>query len=271
MTEPTVCAVLLTKDRTEMAARAVRSFRAQTYSNKRLLIFDTGNDKAGYFLDDDGIAHQWTDLSLQAWTIGRLRNEAIARAGECDIICHFDDDDVSHPNRLSEQVALLQASGADCVGYNEMLFWDTRKQVVNFPLVDITYGGGFGGEADTHRRYASGYPEYSGGEAWLYRNPSRCYALGTSLCYWRKAWERFPFDNAPRPDKLSFDGSMLSEYRTFLNGVKLEVERSVCTEPRMIASLHGGNTSSKITSGAEWRRAPEWDSYFERTMKLCGV
>ena len=61
-------------------------------------------------------------------TIGtKLRNfagEANGPAWMPEILIHWDDDDYSHPNRIAEQVALLQSSGADAtVGFREMLFW----------------------------------------------------------------------------------------------------------------------------------------------------
>ena len=39
MSDPKVCAVLLTADRPEYARRAVECFRAQTYQNKRIVVF----------------------------------------------------------------------------------------------------------------------------------------------------------------------------------------------------------------------------------------
>ena len=36
-----VCAILLTRDRPEMAARAIQSFREQTYGNVLLFVLDT--------------------------------------------------------------------------------------------------------------------------------------------------------------------------------------------------------------------------------------
>ena len=118
MADPTVCAVMLTRNRPDMARRAVRSFESQTYQNKRLVIWDTVCGPtvrhAGHF--------QHCTIGDAGESIGKLRNQANALCRE-DIIIHFDDDDVSHPNRIAEQVAHLQASGAECVGYREMLFW----------------------------------------------------------------------------------------------------------------------------------------------------
>lgn len=236
MTGPnaTVLCVMLTRDRREMARKAIECFRAQTYVNKRLLVLDTGNQSCcGYPGDYGEVRHEWANLSLQSWTIGRLRNEAIARAGQCDIVVHFDDDDYSHPNRLAEQVELLGASGADAVGYNSMLFWDQRPGV-------------FAG-------------------AWFYRHPDPTYCLGTSLCYWRKTWERKPFADTSR-----------GEDRLFINGLKTVGTSSVgrgavtAVAPRMIARIHGGNTCSRIDPSVpdQWRRAPLFDGCCREKMKL---
>jgi hypothetical protein len=167
-------------------------------------------------------------------SIGWLRNEANTSFPSVDIIAHFDDDDWSHPNRLTEQVALLQASGADAVGYNEMLFW--RNQL---------WDGG-------------------PGDAWLYSNPRPNYALGTSLCYWRKAWERSPFTDGPKPEGTS-------EYHHWFKqgGVTVASKSSFGGsegEPRMVARIHGKNFGAydiekQIAGGSrEWKRVPSWDA-----------
>src|SRR5258708_3294771 len=107
MNLPAVAAVMLCHGRDEMAQRAIRSFTLQDCENKKhLLIWNNDGTKP----------------------IGTLRNEANAQV-DADIICHFDSDDWSHPNRIAEQIAQLQSSGAECVGYNEMLFWDTASNV----------------------------------------------------------------------------------------------------------------------------------------------
>ena len=107
-----------------MARQAVEAFRRQTYDPTRrmLLILDTG-DLSWY----DGRCDAENELHVEpiraGETIGELRNYAATFAESGDIIVHWDDDDLSHPNRIAEQVALLQSSGADAVGYRQMLFW----------------------------------------------------------------------------------------------------------------------------------------------------
>ena len=128
---PTVCAVMLTADRPELAKRAVECFRRQTYPNKTLLIYDTGTDDAEDCPADYPLII-WIPEEARRRTIGELRNAANSHiegvevhlesgtTKDCgavgiihwaDIIIHWDDDDYSHPNRIAEQVALLQSSG----------------------------------------------------------------------------------------------------------------------------------------------------------------
>ncbi len=225
MIEPLVSCVMLANGRQEMVVRAVKSFESQTYERKEIVWFDNNGERS----------------------IGKLRNEANNRASG-DIICHWDSDDWSHANRIAEQVTLLQSSGAECVGYDEMIFWQERKS-----------------------------------EAWLYRaanNPNiQNYAIGTSMCYWRSTWERFPFrDDNHSPGCDDWEWSCGSEKRG-LSAVKIISQGSLVTSqseravadmaPRMIAGIHGGNTCASINpDGVEWKRVPEWDEFCKREMQL---
>jgi glycosyltransferase involved in cell wall biosynthesis len=222
----------LTKNRPEMLAHAVRCFNAQTYENKWLLIFDTGF--ADFLYEGEDVYHIHA-LELGHLSIGALRNAAISytdpsfRDLRADIICHFDDDDYSHRNRIAEQVALLQASGADVAGYSDMLFWREADQ-----------------------------------QAWLYLGPQK--ALGTSLAYWRPTWERKPFPDQPRP---GFATGEDTDWIRGLNlaSVPSFSERHphyITKDPRMIARIHRANTSGSyqlMEHSDSWRRVPDWDNY----------
>lgn len=247
---------MLTQDRPELAKRAVECFRTQTYLNKALLVWDTSTEmnpakrlNVGQFAPD--IQHAF--YGPQDYAIGALRNHAIQGGtsevvctvavnkeltGPADIIVHFDDDDWSHPKRIAEQVALLQSSGADVVGYNEMLFWRTRGVEV--------------------------------GEAWLYSGPTTRQALGTSLCYWRKTWEARPFN--PQLPRVGPGQKGGGEDWEFLRDRKIEAVSSLWRSrrwpderiemPRMIARIHGGNSSngySNLEESPNWKRVPQWD------------
>ncbi len=266
MPEPSVCAILLTANRPAMAKQAVAHFKKQTAAmeraglkNFRLFILDTSEECADELLDKDtNVLHVYRPIG--GLTIGQLRNAAIENAvvywekGDGpDILIHWDDDDYSHPNRISEQVALLQSSGTDCVGYNECLFW--REPV------------------DQQLHCGSAIP----GEAWLYRNPDPQYALGTSLCYWRKTWERKPFEATSQGEDLRFIAGLKIAAVSGIGGHGCGMEIANFPpvgdrdNPRMIARIHPGNTSTAYKPEAMqreaqkrngmWQRVPDWDSH----------
>lgn len=254
MSKPSVCAVMLVNGREAMARRAIRSFEAQTYQRKQLLVFDTGRPYCNLVADTVIEAHEFDQQ-----TVGELRNcanELVDRAVQ--IIVHWDSDDYSHPNRISEQVALLEVSGKDVVGYRDMLFWDETKGQF--------CGGQFCG-------------------AWMYENDNSKFLLGTSFCYWRSVWERHPFPDLPKgPQSAGEDTVWLDGLRRL--GISSGVPATLSPgrplgfdqpseddcQPRMIASIHGGNTSGFWLQHRDkepmFRRAPEWDSYCREKMAL---
>lgn len=265
MTNPTVCAIMLTKDRPEMARRAVECFRAQTYQNASLLVYDTGRP------DEIGCGpkcYRLHDPSASTASIGVLRNLANGMASS-DILIHWDDDDWSHPNRITEQVALLQASGADAVGYNELLFWRSAKLMGTkrtvTPIV-MFYGAESMDCTEEQWRPA---------EAWLYTNRNHFYVVGTSLCYWRKTWEQKPFADLPKPGEMKGEDSRwIQDMKVVTVSGMVNPATATYQEPRMIARIHGGNTMAYDIEGQmergslEWRRVPEWDAYCRERMAI---
>ncbi len=239
---------MLSSGRSEMVARAWASYRAQTYADRVMVQYDNDGSK----------------------TIGVLRNAANALTG-CDIICHWDSDDWSHPNRIAEQVALLQSSGAECVGYHEMLFWHEWTKT-------HTIDAGLGMSIDRIP-----VMQERCGESWLYREDGnhhvKNYAIGTSMCYWRKTWERFPFPNysagcddwrwACGDTKTGVRAVNIASESSIVAGSLNSPEEKKMFPPRMIAAIHGGNTCANFMPGAqEWTRVPEWDAYCRKTMEL---
>lgn len=228
MTQPLVCCVMLTADRPAMTARAVKCFLAQTYERKSLVIFDSGKQQYVPFLSGREIT--WVEADeFRGSTIGALRNAANELAPGAHIIVHWDSDDWSHPSRVSDQVALLQSSGADCVGYNELLFWKEQ-----------------------------------GGEAWRYSNRNPAMPVGASLCYRRATWKRQPFKD-----------THVGEDRDFCQRVDCKAVSAITDAPRLIQSLHGGNTwdgdieaAIRDASSSEWHRTEHWDNWVRGVMKL---
>ncbi len=263
---PTVACVMLASGRPEMVKRAVKSFRAQTYERKRLLIVETSGEfiESLSMLDraSGGQALYACASNLKGASIGKLRNAANTSAREiAEVICHWDSDDWSHPNRIAEQVALLQRSGAECVGYDEMLFWRL---------------------APCGRWDCEGSGCCRGCEAWLYRAAGcmhiKNYAIGTSMMYWRETWEKFPFpDYSAGCDDLRW---AQGDSKTGTRAVKIvsfssiePIDKYSGRVPRMIAGIHGDNTCAAIDSTSQggkevWKRVPEWDAYCREAMKL---
>lgn len=252
-----VTAIMLYADRPEFLDRSVAAFRVQTYERKRLLILDNGRRwirRAAPDFDERGIS--MFPVHNAGATIGALRNAANALS-ESDILVHWDVDDFSHPNRIAEQVALLQASGADCVGYREMPFWREAGQ----------------------REYDPGQPGmfYSNdvGEAWLYLNGKPSYCLGTSLCYWRRVWEQRSFEATNQGEDVRWIAGVRSVGTTAL-GPEGNASEAAITQARMIARIHAGNTSNAYRpdvmaaierQGGEWKRMLEWDEACRRVME----
>ena len=280
--KPKVCAIMITEDNPEAARRALNCFERQTWAT-RILILNTGAEP---FLPDhcrevlSRIRHEHVP-ALKENTIGEMLNHAntAARAAfNPDILIHWADTDWSHPNRIAEQVALLQNSEADCVGYWETLFWAADRGGLIFDEANASRPGKHW-PMDVHR------PE---GETWLYTNPIPRYGLGTSLCYWRKTWEQKPFEtNLPESAeymKFVMDRKCVGVSATRRQASEEEIRASgihpapgVATkdigllltlkEPRMICEMPSIHYPAavpelmEVDGEKEWRRVPEWDDY----------
>lgn len=243
MSSPKVSIVMLmSPGREKMAVRALQGVQGQTYKNVELLAVDT--------------------VGMQGKTIGYMRNVANQMAtGE--LIAHFDDDDWSHPRRIEEQVALLEASGKGCVGYRELLFWDTRTKI---GLRDIPSG-----------RYLQAHHD---GESWIYCHGDPRWAAGASFLYRRELWAQYPFFDAPHEDQRWWlehvskhclgQSSILSEF--LCDGETHP--RGGQHSPRLICQMHAGGTEQIPRSvmlsggGGVWRRAPEYDAHCAKVMAL---
>jgi hypothetical protein len=214
---------MLTRDRPEFARKAVECFRAQTYLDVApcgLIVLDTGEGSERLKDTDDEVKTMWLP-ELRGRTIGALRNYVPGHLETPDVYLHWDDDDYSHPNRIAEQVALLQSSGAEVVGYNELLF----------------------------ERF---------GEAWLFSRTSGSYAVGASLCYWRKTWEKRKF----RDISQSEDWHFIQELNVCAVSAQVRASNRAPVEPRLIQRIHGRNSSNSYAElkPPSWKRVPEWDS-----------
>lgn len=271
--QPTVCAVMLVNGRPEMTRRAIASFRAQTYENKRLVIWDTtpgcGSIWSGEGFDDrhEIYTPDVNKAAFEGSSIGNLRNAAnkyalshyTTRDTCADLIAHFDSDDWSHPRRLEEQVALLLASGKQCVGYRELLFWDTREACPSYCEEEF------------------GHTEHSFGEAWLYRDFNPRVSCGGTWLYRRELWEQYPFMDAPHEDRRWLENLEVSRGMLAVSGLGecvMQGDSVIVSqgEPRFVAQMHAGGTEQisrdVMLRGDVWHRVSQFDQYCAEKMDL---
>lgn len=123
----------------------------QTHENREILILADGRDVAD-LVPNDGIRYYYQSEFV---TIGAKRNAGCELA-RGELICMFDDDDWSGPERLASQIARLRETGKSVTGYRTMRF--------------------------------------TNGSDWWRYDGEQGYALGTSLCFLRTWWmgNRFP-------------------------------------------------------------------------------
>ncbi len=87
------------------------------------------------------------------------------------------------------------------------------------------------------------------GEDWWHYQGSEKYALGTSLCYRKWFWERTKFNELGTLP----DGTLIPDELSFIARA-VPCLKSVDAGDMMWASIHPGNSSPRLTSGAQWRK-----------------
>lgn len=146
---PLISCVMVTLDRLTLAKRAIRSFAAQSYPERELVIVTDGTSLFRQSLERyvsalglDQVRFVWVDEERPA--LGRLRNISMdAAAGE--IICQWDDDDYSHPERLTIQAGhMLRQSAAACLLTDHLHFIQEHRVLC---WIDWTLDGTSGGTA----------------------------------------------------------------------------------------------------------------------------
>jgi hypothetical protein len=219
MTElPTVLCVCLTADRHSFLDNAIRNFKAQTYKNRQLLVWDTGKEPYSDNMADGEMLVMEDNRILivrkqkrNGDTIGSLRNEANGMFKSCEIIANFDDDDSYGPEYLDNQMHRLLESGKSVVGYHSAPFY----------------------------RYDDG--------AWFQLIGSPQVALGATMVYRREYWERHPFMNR-----------QVMEDRYFGDQAWIERQMvTEASANDFFASIHSGNTSPRVTSNSNWKPLPD--------------
>lgn len=153
-----VSCIMPTFNRAGFVNAAIDCFLRQTYTNKELIILDDGPDPA-----EPVLSSGWpiTYVIIPRTKLGQKRNICCELA-RGEIICHFDDDDWSAPERIEKQVAVLQSSGKPVTGYSSIYYWNIEQN-----------------------------------QAALYKASVGGYVCGGSLCYRREWWKNNRFPDKP--------------------------------------------------------------------------
>lgn len=160
---PLVSAIMPTQDRRRFIPRAIKCFLEQDWPNKELIVVDSGPDPVEDLIRDvPNAKYIFYSEPRPEWLpnvpIGTKRNIACEKASG-EIICHWDDDDFSSRDRISDQVKKLIDSGKSVVGYNRIKEFST---------------------------FSGGMTEYAVPDDM---------ACGTSLCYRKDYWAKHKFKN----------------------------------------------------------------------------
>lgn len=201
-----------------MAVQAWECFFAQTYEAKQLVILDDEQEPSFPVfgvnsLDPDGVVIY---IRIPDHLTIAMKRNLCCRAAHGEIIAHWDSDDWSAPERLTQQVEELERSGKAVTGYHSMLFCDG---------------------VEVHH--------YTGLDK---------YAIGTSLCYRKSWWESHPFaeteihNGSVRPRIIGEDNQF--------SRVAFEADEIVTRDAKgmMVARIHAGNTSRKHLDGWQFRK-----------------
>lgn len=130
---PLITALMVTgksPDRRPLAAAAVRSFLQQTYPRKRLVIVD---DSPPPYWEADCLRHpEVTVVRATPRPLGALRNLGLELISE-GLTIQWDDDDWSHPERISCQWSFWSPGRA------VTLLWQVRYSFINNAAYAIRY------------------------------------------------------------------------------------------------------------------------------------
>ncbi len=121
-------------------AAAVRSILAQTYTDFELLLLDDGSQDGSL-----AIAKSFDDPRITVLSDGRRRhlparlNEVVARA-RGELVARMDADDLSHPDRIRRQVALLDREPRlDAVGSLAILLDEEEEPFAIVGTTDLPF------------------------------------------------------------------------------------------------------------------------------------
>lgn len=142
---------------------SITSYQLQKHPQRELLILMNGGEDAwsSFFeehvdsLKDPSIQIQKLDGSL---SLGTLRNLSFKLA-QGEIVCQWDDDDLYHPDRLTEQLNTLLSSGCEVVFLGEVIQLFSEQGIAYVTNWAKTETKGFPGSMMCYKSLGLDYPE----------------------------------------------------------------------------------------------------------------
>jgi glycosyltransferase involved in cell wall biosynthesis len=129
---PSISCLMVTLDRLSLAKRSILSWAAQTYPERELVIVTDGKPRFREALERFVAALGLERVRFvypqgEGLTLGALRNISL-EAARGDLVCQWDDDDFSHPDRLMIQAGhmIRQNASACCLTDHLQLIEDKR-------------------------------------------------------------------------------------------------------------------------------------------------
>lgn len=120
---PPISCIMASRGFAFPARHAIECFQRQTYDKRELIIVTAALDcEVKALVADLGDPRIRLLEAPSAATVGDLRNAGIAKA-DGELICVWDDDDLSHPERLKWQLAGLKQAGGDACFLSRLILW----------------------------------------------------------------------------------------------------------------------------------------------------
>lgn len=140
---PKVSCVMVTADRPALCQRAILSYRKQTWPNRELVVLDNGKTPMKALLADlppEQVRYEYVEKT-PALVIGALRNLALDLATGDYVAPQWDDDDWSHPDRLTRQMKPLLEGGYEACTLAGTLMHVDDPVYFNHPFIGLLDGG----------------------------------------------------------------------------------------------------------------------------------
>jgi glycosyltransferase involved in cell wall biosynthesis len=142
-TYPKVSCVMVTADRHDLCRRAIWSYQQQTWPNRELVVLDNGKIPMDSLLIDvpsREVRYQYIEKTPEL-VIGALRNHALDLATGDYLAPQWDDDDWSHPDRLTRQMTRLLEGRYDACTLAGTLMHVDDPLYFDHPFIGLLDGG----------------------------------------------------------------------------------------------------------------------------------